>query len=755
MRKGPLHFLGRKNQSLFDTSVKMQDMGSENMALVLDSPAILESGTASVRARPTVNHHSSSFDSFQGFAVPVPKVPVLPPTSGLRINGSAGGNHSSNGSIISVPDLEEGEIFVPPPPSVAPPPPPGTFILPPPDFMGDLNSPELANLQLPCIPAPVEPNMLENDISIPNPPAMAPPKIPSNGFASPTPIYSLPNAKVPQHSYVPSQPTLERSKGYKTPPAKPTRMSSVSDSPPHSPAPPPPARTATLSTFNPQNAAKLYDVPKTIFYRGQEDYDAKPRQKLLLEDSGYYNAQAQVDGKGSLQEPKDNLQFPKPVKIPPATAQKPVSPLHSSQQLLKGNSLPSKLDAKTEKLNVPQSHSHSYSPLLDRKLRDLKESENSPSREGHVASPLALLKAAKEREKHRSVNSLPHEDKSSDRLSASIHELGPNLLVVTPRSGSSSSLSSSEVRLQESPKFSYSREHTQTLQSPEKNGSSTLVKGQTPSSLLDFSRGSAAKSPNENNVFEQQQYATQRPTKLQPSQQQEVKETLNIPVLPPPPEFDDVGFMEPPPKIQPPDPPSKKPSMPVLSPSPPASLPPPPPKSAPSPPKLAPLPLQPAPPPPPKLPPPDFNIKLKPHAQTAPKLAPTHLPSHLSPSQVTLLSILQKKMLEMDHKMPQLKEADPSSDDWGTNFPEEENAIPVRSKTKPPPNKPPAVNKSATLDMRELENKMMRKPQESSTLKSPPTSNGPQQQSKHQYGMTFTVRPGTKNPISVVRREDP
>lgn len=27
MKKGPLHFLGRKNQSLFDTNVKMKEMG--------------------------------------------------------------------------------------------------------------------------------------------------------------------------------------------------------------------------------------------------------------------------------------------------------------------------------------------------------------------------------------------------------------------------------------------------------------------------------------------------------------------------------------------------------------------------------------------------------------------------------------------------------------------------------------------------------------------------------------------------------
>lgn len=35
-------------------------ISSDNVELVLDSPAIPESGTASVRARPTVKHHAVS-----------------------------------------------------------------------------------------------------------------------------------------------------------------------------------------------------------------------------------------------------------------------------------------------------------------------------------------------------------------------------------------------------------------------------------------------------------------------------------------------------------------------------------------------------------------------------------------------------------------------------------------------------------------------------------------------------------------------
>lgn len=761
----------------------MKDM--DNVELVLESSAIPESGTASVRARPTVKHHSSSSESFQGFAVPTPKVPLLPPVNGPKINGSALGSHLSNGSVISVPDLVEGEIFVPPPPSTAPPPPPGTFI-PPPDFLGDLNTLDPAILQPPPMPAPsLAPSMEEEDYSFLKPPPMAPPKPPStcsSGSTSSIPISTPSPPMVPEHPrFAPPQPPMEKqNKTHKMPPPKPIRWSSVSsiDSPPESPAPPPPVQTPTLSTFNPQNTAKLYNAPKTSVLGGYEDRDTRRKQMLVLEDSGSVNSVpvlVQVDGKASnvstptkpvsinVQEKKENLQITQPprVTVPETKTEikaetktetvsvqpeipKPVQsqPQKSPQLIPQVNSEPIK-----NKTDESTSAGRRFSPLLDRKLRNLRAGETSGAKDGHAASPLALLMAAKERDKHRSAHhSLSREDsaKKNELASASIHpsDSSPNSFVVIPRSGSSSSLRSTEERLQASLKPASSLENTQTVQTPEKSRSPALIKEQTPSTNPALSRVTAAASPTMSMLTEQKQDTEQSLSKSQSVQPEVNKEELNLPLLPPPPEFDDLGdFMEPPPSILPPDPPMKKAPTPTVSPLTPAPVPSPPP-NPPKPPPLA----------PPKLPTPDFNVKPKPQVQIKPKPAPTQLPSNLTPSQSTLLSILQKKMLEMDHKMSPVKDAEHSSDDWGSPLSDEDNKIPVVPKAKPQTKSFPVVDKAATLDMRELENKVAKKYQDTSPIKAP-TSNGPQ--SKHQFGKTFTIRPGTKQPITLVNKEEP
>ncbi|XP_023269933.1 histone-lysine N-methyltransferase 2D-like isoform X1 [Seriola lalandi dorsalis] len=776
MRKGTLNFLGRKNQSLFDTNIKIRDM--DNVELVLDAPAIPESGTASVRARPTVKHHAvsiSSSDSFQGFAVPTPKVPLLPHVNGPKANGSVSGEKLYNGSV---PDLVEGEIFVPPPPSMAPPPPPGTFI-PPPDFLGDLNSPDLATLQPPSMPAPKAPPQtpaVENDLGFLKRPTMAPPQPPSTlstGSAPSTPISSPPAAKVPEHPKFapPLPPTEKQQKTYKTPPPKPIRLSSMSnlDSPPQTPAPPPPLHTPTLSTFNPQNTAKLYNVPETSPLSSHENRDTRPKQMLLLEDSGSVNSApvlVQVDGKvpkvatptkpvsKDVQELKENLQITQPSQPPLSEPNKeaktgigsaqpeitkllPTTP-QKSPQLLKVNS--SQVNSEPSKGNLEGSpyQRPKFSPLLDRKLRSLKSSETNGAREGPAASPLALLMAAKERDKHRSTHSLSRENSAekNEQPSASIHpsDSSPNSFVVVPRSKSSSSLTSQE-RIQESPSSLSPVKHTQTIQTPEKSRSPASSPDQMPFTSPALNRITAAASPSATNLVEQKQNAEQSPPKTQSAQPEDNKEEISMPLLPPPPEFDDFEeIMMPPPSVRPPDPPVKK------APAPPVTLPPAPP--APS--------THPKPPAAPKLPPPDINIKPKPHVQTKPQSAPPQLPSPLSPSQATLLSILQKKMLEMDHKMAPVKEAEPGSDDWEAPLSSEDNKVPVVPKATPQSKNYPVVNKAATLDMRELEGKVAKK-YETSSVKVP-TSNGP---SKHQYGMTFTIRPGTKQPITPVTRGEP
>lgn len=661
-----------------------------------------------------------------------------------------GGDQLFNGSVISVPDLVEGEIFVPPPPSVAPPPPPGTFIPPPPDFMGDLNNTDLANLQPPSMPAPKPTSLapsMEEDLSYLKPPPMVPPKPPStcsNSSTSSVPISSPPPANVPEHpKFAPPQPPMERhQKSSKTPPPKPIRMSSISnlDSPPQTPAPPPPVQTPTLSTFNPQNTAKLYNVPKNSVLSGYEDRDTRPKQMLLLEDSGSVKSTpvlVQVDGKAPKVAPpskpiskdvpdvKENLQITPPTQSPlpesnkeantrtvsaQQETEKPLqTPRQMSPQLQKVNSTQANSEASQGKLKESPSQSRKFSPLLDRKLRNLKSSENNGAREGPAASPLALLMAAKQREKHRSTLSRENSAKKTEEPNTSIHqsESSPNSFIVIPRPSSPSSITSHE-RKQERPQSVSPVENTQTIQTPEKSYSTALIKNQMPSSTSPaLSRTADVASPSASNLVMQQQDPEQSLPKSQSPQQEDKKEELSMPLLPPPPEFDDFDeIMEPPPSIRPPDPPVKKAPMPNVSFLPPAQVPPPPPKPNP-----------PNPPAPPKLPPPDIDVKPKPKVQTKPQVAPTQLPSTLSPSQATLLSILQKKMLEMDHKLTPMKDADSSSDDWGAPLSNEDNKVPVVPKAIPQSKNYPVANKTATLDMRELESKVARKYQETPSKK--------------------------------------
>ncbi|XP_031709250.1 pollen-specific leucine-rich repeat extensin-like protein 1 isoform X2 [Anarrhichthys ocellatus] len=736
---------------------------------VLESSAIPESGTASVRARPTVNHHTSSFDSFQGFAVPTPKVPLLPPVNGPKINGSVGGNHLSNESVISVPG-----ISVPPPPAMAPPPPPGTFIPPPLDFMGDLNSLNVAPFPSLSMPNPkptsLAPFMEGEDLTFKKPPPMAPPKPPptySNGSASPVP--SPPPATVPERPmFSPPLPPSERQhKTNKKPPPKPIRLSSISnlDSPPGTPAPPPPVQTNTLSSFNPQNTAKLYYVPQTSILSGYEEQDKRQKQMLLLEDSAAVKSApvlVQVDGKApkvatpykpapkDVQELKENLQIPQPSQSPPPEPNKEVKkeiasvqpeidkPLQTPHQLLKLNNTRVNSEPINDQFVESPSQICKFSPLIDRKLRNLKGSETHGARDGPTASPLALLMAAKERDKHKSSHPLSRENsrKTIEQPSASIHpsDTNPNSFVVTPKSSSSSTLTSLE-RIQESLKSTSPAVHTQTVQTPAKSSSPALVEDPMPSTRSALSRTAA--SPSATHLVEQRLNAVQSPSNSQNTQPEE----LSMPLLPPPPEFDDFDDfdenMEPPPSVPPPDPPKKKAPTPNVIPLPPSHVPPPPPK---------------LPPAAPKLPPPDIDVKPKFQPLQKPKAAPAPLPSTLSPSQSTLLSILQKKMLEMDHKMAPVNEAESTSDDWGSPLSDEDNKVPVVQRAARQSKNNPVVNKAATLNMQELESKLVSKYQETSSVKVP-ASNGTQ--SKHQHGMTFTVRPGTKQPITLVRKGDP
>ncbi|KAF6736472.1 hypothetical protein FQA47_003653 [Oryzias melastigma] len=551
MKKRSLNLLGRKSESLFGPSVEVEDR--DNVELWLAPSAIPESGMASVRARPTVKHLPSSMESFHGFAVPTPTVPVLPPASGPKVNGSVTKDQMPNGSVLSGPTLSPSEAFVPPPPSMAPPPPPPSvappappkvFVPPPPDFLGDLNTLDMSALQPPSMPAPnppfTPPATKEEDLSLLKPPPMAPPKPPSTsstGSSSSRPP-SVPISKDPP--LVSPQPPAERQhKSFKTPPPKPLRTSSAFsfDSPPHTPAPTPPQRTATVSTFNPQTTAKVYDIPKTTFLKDSEDHSAtKPKHMLILEDpesgapvtvlvSGDKKAPA-VATPPTKPVPKDEEKKlePMPPQAPlPETHKEPKTNTVSSQSETPKPPESPKLQRVTNvQLQTGPNQSRHVSPILDRKLRNLKANEIPGARENSSSSslsPLALLQAAKERERLRTSQPLSRESSTKSEASSSHRSSSPSgSFTVTPAAESSSP---APVRVLDSTK-------PEQIQTPEKPSGPAPFRELVPSSTPAPNRPTAS-SP----VLPEQKPSPALDPADPPT------EELNIPLLPPPPEFDD------------------------------------------------------------------------------------------------------------------------------------------------------------------------------------------------------------------------
>ncbi|XP_035243407.1 proline-rich extensin-like protein EPR1 isoform X1 [Anguilla anguilla] len=855
MKKGTFsNFLGRKNHSLFDTNIEIKER--DNVELVLDSSAIPESGTAKVRARPTVKHFTSSTDIMQGFAVPTPKVPVLSTFGVPNTNGTGG--KLSNG--VSVPDLAERDIFIPPPPSMAPPPPPPSmapppppsqlFIPPPADF--SFESPpspvyeDPASLQPPPMPPPKPPSKTPSPHSswVPDhtslkPPPMTPPKPPSNPSSAKVsaPISTALNNGPECPKFAPPKPpaSAERPetpppKGFKVPPPKPTRLSSMfqdsQDNLPHIPAPARPAPGPTASTFNPQHTAKLYTVPKAgILATGGVDLEKTPKPILLLQDTSTDPIPTQLDGKmpsdnkdlgsdkivvpptkparknsGGLQLEKDlqglkeSLQSTLPaqaVKVQEDAVVTPL-PLQPPQELKKptqptptASPIPENTPPTTSYANSP-GRSRKLIPYVSRTPYYLRPTESSTP---GATSPLALLQAAKEREKQRGALSRENSSNSniySQPTSVSIHQnqSTPNSFTVVPRPTSSLSQGG-----RDSPDlYQFSRVETDSAcASPSRPlSSSSLV-----AELLEKHDAEAAP-------------AAPDATLAKETKREEAKEDVSVPFIPPPPEFansdaeEESGLeqLELPPSFPPPDPPSQKvpsrfptpavqqppimvpptpnpPSQKVPSPfptpavqHPPIMVPPTPnppsqkvPSPSPTPAVQSPRSTLPLPPPkpkgakppnPPQLPVQKTEVKPKPPSQDKLKPQPPLPPAQsLSPSQATLLSILQKKMLEMDKKHT-FEEVQPNNDDWGTS---EEPTVPVK------PSPIPKFKSSSTLprqnpglDMSELEQKVSKKAQDLSAATKSATSNG--SQSKQPYGMTFTVRPGTKQPIMPVIKGD-
>ncbi|KAB5536712.1 hypothetical protein PHYPO_G00110600 [Pangasianodon hypophthalmus] len=734
-------------------------------------------------------------------------------TESLPNGGTISSDDLEEGHILIPPPPS---IAPPPPPPQFIPPSPG-HVTPPPAFFGEPYSPvDLSALEPPSMPPPKPPSLgmpEDVDLSMLRPPPMAPPKPPSYQIStySPEDIPECPKFTPPlPPTDKPQSPTTNIQK---MPPPKPIRFSSISniDLPPSgstTPTSTPSGRPA--SSFISQNTGKLYTVPKTTILTGQSDREKMIQNNLLLENPSRNPVGLHVNGKAptsekkmstpqnpvppvkpvrrnssgmkleeNLQDLKENVQVTLPNQ--PATPIRVVNSMTASLETPPDvpNKIPTSIkDSPTAERPAavlsaqdiihlsPVDPTRKYSPLLNRKLQSLKTNEPSSGKEA-AASPLTLLMAAKEREKQRAVISRENSTKSNsstDSTNGSIHpsDTRPNSFTVTPRppmsSGSVNPFIEPKLNT-ENPKVTYSTsEHFVP-------SNSILIKN--PTSIA------SPKSPSgQYNGFD-------------------------ISFIPPPPEFaNSAPEDEAPPNVPPPDPPAKRTDVipplnsapitngPTNPPSikssstttpinavpstqfkpkpqvPPPSLP----KTQPQAPPPSQLKTQPqapppsqlktqaqAPPPPlpktqPKAPPPSLPKsppQVPPPSQ--PKTQPQAPPS-VAASQATLLSILQKKMLEMDSKFAPAHEADTGSDDWNSPLFDEDvgsgpslNSTPKsRSSTLPP--------QSAGLDMKELENKVTKKAQ----AKAPASSGS----SKQQFGMTFIVRPGTKQPITPVPKTE-
>ncbi|KAI5607633.1 pollen-specific leucine-rich repeat extensin-like protein 1 [Silurus asotus] len=756
MKKGGLNFLSRRNQSLFDTNVQMKDFGN---------------------------------------------------TEPL-----------SNGSAISADDIEDGQILIPPPPTIAPPPPPPQFIPPSPGYSSTPSAffeetylpVDLSILQPPSMPPPKPPSLgtpEDVNLSALRPPPMAPPKPPSYQMStnSPEDIPECPKFTPPLPPTEQVQPPT--TKMQKMPPPKPTRFSSISnfELPPSDYATPsftPSGRPA--SSFISQNTGKLYSVPKTTNITGQSERDKmaagvqvngnKPApeketnipQNLVPPVKPVRRNSSGNKLDDNIQDLKENMQAMLPnqsltpvrvvdsmastLQTPPDVSNKIVTPIKSSATAEKPTTVLSAQDI----INfTPPDPMQRYSPLLNKKLQNLKTNEPSNGKEA-ATSPLALLLAAKEREKQKAALSRENSTKSNTSIdsttgSIQMSNTRSNTFTVTPKPTASSGSIHPYTEIKpntESPKVPDSRsEHSAS-------SSSTLFKN--PASIVS--------NPN-------------------PSDQYNSFNTVSF--IPPPPEFANSDPEdEAPPNMLPPDPPAKRtdiitspnstpitngpanspsiksysintpmnavpktqfkrPSPPKLQPQapPPSSLklqppaaptsvakfqpqalPTSPPKFQPQAPPTSPPKFQPQAPP---TPPPKFQPQAPP--PSLPK-TPPQAPPTAAANQATLLSILQKKMLEMDPKFTLAHEPDTGGDEWNTpSFDEDVGGSASLNSTLKPKSATVPVQ-SAGLDIKELENKVSKKAQAKA-----PASSAP---SKQQFGMTFMVRPGTKQPITPIPKID-
>ncbi|XP_065122516.2 uncharacterized protein [Paramisgurnus dabryanus] len=778
MSKNPLNFL-RKEKNLFDTNVEFKEMGHVDM--MFDSAAIPESGTAKVRSRPTVKHFISN-EALHGFAVPTPKVPLFSSFAGPSVNGIGSTTNLQNGGMISVTDMFEGEMLIPAPPSVAPPPPPPSsaappppsFIPPPPQTYAERNKHiNGANLHPPPMPPHKPPSLngyeYSDDVDLASlrPPPMAPPKPPSDTSSFRGSLYSLDDQEIPDcpkftppppPSMVKPPPVLPKTQ--KMPPLKPVRMSSIPSMESYT-ATLPAAAISTPSSFKPQNTAKLYSVEKSTLLIGQTERETPVQSILLLDDSTGNPAGVHVNGNsGGSFHPVQSVVPPiKParrnssaallhndtpdgfqVEAPVMRNPEPV-PVSIAKNTPSEAPTPMNISPNIESRDVSQVKTrvdlpggpHRYSPVLNRNLRT-RGVENSGNKEKST-SPLALLMAAKERDKRNNLsrqNSTSSEASNHSVIQPSMEK--PNSFTITPRDP-------------------FERPHVELNNQP-------VVPLSTKVDVLDgpYQKSVPSSTPPNSSVVVRGGVPVR-----------DVESGEDVLFIPPPPEFansdsEDDSPASPPTHPAPPPPAQSAPSRPAqAAPPPPAqAAPPPPAQAAPPPPAqaapppvkpslpspkangplTAPKPKPPSNPPKPPGPPPSIQPKLP--VQTKPFTPPVKTTPSAPAGQTTLFSILQKKMLEMDPKFSAVKESE-SKDDWNSPFSDDEETSPISTIKKPfqTSSAAPPV-RSQGVDMKELEDKAAKKAQD---LTSKP------QNSKQTFGMTFIVRPGTKQPITPVIKD--
>nr|XP_023669263.1 extensin-2-like isoform X1 [Paramormyrops kingsleyae] len=724
MKRGAFTLLGtRKTPSLFDTNAEIRE--SDNVDLPLDSSARPEPGTARVRARPAVQLHTSSSSSSQGFAVPIPKVPLMPPTKGMIAAGRENGNAVPSQSSFF--NSLEGEMYIPPPPTMQPPPPPTNS--------ASCSSPNLPAWKPPS-PKPVQKVFSQHsDLS----PVMSSLKIPSKGSSnSPsTNIFDFSSSAVTKYASLPpfSDPTLpvEKLEGttprIQNPPSPPDRLSSlqVSDSP---------AEVTAPSSFNPQNKAKLYSMPNTSILNKQKDIQHKPNNPIIvLEDPSTDKISRPVQINSKIPAAVNNFGSATLSDAPAKPAQSTSPQMQNDQQDVKdilqanlpnkvteGHMFPVKdsgsviLDGTTypapEIYSSPKSSyvmmqaSRSYKHGLDvsRKPYYLQRGSRGLQSRECTTSPIALLLAAKEREKLKSL----HLNESS-----SIDE--------TKTNNANSSAQS-------------------------------LLNPLPPASVGER----VAQFPKRQDTY----FVRSTPT-LNPTHNENRLHDDSTSIIPPPPEFANLeedtknhsDHFSSPPNLPPPDPPVVKthsaPELPIVSStsSPeikPAKAPPPEIKIAKAPPPE--IKIAKAPPPEIKIakaPPPEIKLaKAPPPEIKLTKVPPPEAkPEPPSGNHRTLQSIIHKKQLDQGYGLRQL---------------DKESGIPVRQNPadKMKTGSPTNVNSSQahSFVLSELGSKVAKMAHKSSVTSKETNSDLPT--SKPPYGTSFIVRPGTKQPISVIRKGD-